>query len=106
MSTLLAPLGEDAVRLVSDLAWWTHNLVGLVFLNLLPVSKHFHIITSIPDVFFKKLEPAGTLSTMDVENATRFGTSHIDQFTWKQVLDAYSGTGCGRCSSHCPVGLH
>ncbi|MBI3303512.1 MAG: (Fe-S)-binding protein [Deltaproteobacteria bacterium] len=80
-----------------------HNLTVLVFLNLLPRSKHFHIITAIPNVFFRKLEPAGALSKMDLEQAETFGTSHIDQFTWKQVLDMYSCTECGRCSSHCPA---
>jgi Fe-S oxidoreductase len=84
-------------------AWWIHNLVVLVFLNLLPLSKHFHIITSLPNVFFRKLEPTGTLSTQDLENATRFGSSHIDHFTWKQVLDMFSCTECGRCSSQCPA---
>src|SRR5262249_31758632 len=83
--------------------WWLHNLVVLVFLNLLPRSKHLHIITSLPNVFFRKLEPTGTLSKQDLENATTFGTSHIDQFSWKQVLDMFSCTECGRCSSQCPA---
>jgi Fe-S oxidoreductase len=69
----------------------------------LPISKHFHIITSIPNVFFKKLEPYGALDKQDLENATTFGTSYINQFTWKQVLDMYSCTECGRCSSNCPA---
>jgi Fe-S oxidoreductase len=100
---LLAPLGDGGARLVSDAAWWTHNAVILLFLNLLPLSKHFHIITSIPNVFFKKLEPTGALSKMDLDNAARFGSSRIDHFTWKQVLDMYSCTECGRCSSNCPA---
>jgi Fe-S oxidoreductase len=72
-------------------------------LNFLPLAKHFHIITSLPNVFFRKLEPIGQLSKQDLENATTFGTSHIDQFTWKQVLDMFSCTECGRCSSQCPA---
>ena len=87
----------------SELGWWVHNCVILLFVNLLPISKHFHVITSIPNVFFKKLEPTGALSKQDLENATTFGTSYINQFTWKQVLDMYSCTECGRCSSHCPA---
>jgi len=102
-SKMLAPLGEGGARFVSNAAWWTHNAVILLFLNLLPLSKHFHILTSIFNVFFMKLEPTGALSTMDLENATRFGSSHIDHFTWKQVLDMYSCTECGRCSAHCPA---
>ncbi|MGE0518055.1 MAG: (Fe-S)-binding protein [Candidatus Binatia bacterium] len=87
----------------SQAAWWLHNSIILLFLNLLPISKHFHIITSLPNVFFRKLKPAGQLSDQDLETATTFGTSYINQFTWKQVLDMYSCTECGRCSSHCPA---
>jgi Fe-S oxidoreductase len=95
--------GAGLAAFASNLGWWGHNCVILVFMNVLPVSKHFHIITAIPNVFFKKLEPAGSLSKQDLENTSRFGTSYINQFTWKQVLDMYSCTECGRCSSHCPA---
>ncbi len=101
--TLLAGLGPERARFVSDSAWWIHNAVVIALLNMLPLSKHFHIITSIPNVFFKKLEPTGALDKMDLENATRFGSSYINHFTWKQVLDMYSCTECGRCSSVCPA---
>jgi Fe-S oxidoreductase len=103
VGNLLAPLGLAWAEGISNAAWWVHNLTVLIFLNVLPRSKHFHILTAIPNVFFRKLEPAGALSTMDLEQAETFGTSHIDQFTWKQVLDMYSCTECGRCSSHCPA---
>jgi Fe-S oxidoreductase len=95
--------GAGFAELASNAGWWIHNCIILAFLNLLPLSKHFHIITSIPNVFFKKLEPVGSLSKQDLENATTFGTSYINQFSWKQVLDMYSCTECGRCSSHCPA---
>ncbi len=95
--------GASFAKLASDFGWWLHNCVILAFVNLLPLSKHFHIITSLPNVFFVKTEPKGALSKQDLENATTFGTSHINQFTWKQVLDMYSCTECGRCSSHCPA---
>src|SRR5262245_9515445 len=100
---LFAVAGPAGTAGAGDVAWWVHNMVVLVFLNLLPLSKHFHIITSLPNVFFRKLEPTGQLSKQDLENATTFGTSHIDQFTWKQVLDMFSCTECGRCSSNCPA---
>jgi Fe-S oxidoreductase len=99
----LALLGTGFALQASNVAWWVHNLVVLVFLDLLPPSKHFHIITAIPNIFFTKLEPKGQLSKQDLENDTRFGTSHIDQFTWKQVLDMFSCTECGRCSANCPA---
>ncbi|HZO80581.1 MAG TPA: (Fe-S)-binding protein [Candidatus Binataceae bacterium] len=100
---LASLLGTSFALQASNVAWWVHNLVVLVFLDFLPPSKHFHIITAIPNIFFAKLEPKGQLSKQDLENASRFGTSHIDQFTWKQVLDMFSCTECGRCSSHCPA---
>ncbi len=101
---LLAAIGgTDFALATSNVMWWVHNLVVLVFLNFLPLAKHFHIITSLPNVYFKKLEPTGALSKQDLENATTFGTSHIDQFTWKQVLDMFSCTECGRCSANCPA---
>jgi Fe-S oxidoreductase len=103
IGAFMAGLGPEVLGVIRDSAWWLHILVILTFLNLLPRSKHFHIITSIPNVFFRKLEPAGALSLMDLENSETYGTSRIDQFTWKQVLDMYSCTECGRCSSACPA---
>jgi Fe-S oxidoreductase len=97
--------GAGLAGFVSNFGWWLHNCVILVFMNLLPLSKHFHIITGLPNTFFRKLEPLGALSKMDLENGTTFGTSRIDQFTWKQVLDMYTCTECGRCSSNCPATL-
>jgi Fe-S oxidoreductase len=99
----LGSMGVGGAKLFSDAGWWLHNVVILVFLNLLPLSKHFHIITSLPNVFLLKTEPRGALSRMDLESGTTFGTSYINQFTWKQVLDMYSCTECGRCASHCPA---
>lgn len=102
-STLVGHMLGSHAKFFSDFGWWLHNCAILVFINLLPMSKHFHIITSLPNVFFLKTDPRGALSKMDLENATRFGTSYINQFTWKQVLDMYSCTECGRCTSHCPA---
>jgi Fe-S oxidoreductase len=99
----LAQAGTGVAAVVANVALWVNGIVVLIFLDLLPPSKHFHIITAIPNIFFSKLEPKGRLSKQDLENATRFGTSHIDQFTWKQMLDMFSCTECGRCSSNCPA---
>lgn len=96
--------GAALAEFASDAGWWIHNCIILVFMNLLPLSKHFHILTFLPNVFFAKTKPRGALSKQDLgENAVSFGTSHINQFTWKQVLDMYSCTECGRCASHCPA---
>jgi Fe-S oxidoreductase len=100
---LLLVVGAEGAGVVALAAQWLHNLAVLVMLNFLPQAKHFHVITSLPNVFFRKLAPMGQLSKQDLENATTFGTSHIDQFTAKQVLDMFSCTECGRCSSQCPA---
>jgi Fe-S oxidoreductase len=99
----LAKAGTGFASNAAYVALWVNGIVILVFLNLLPPSKHFHLVTAIPNIFFAKLEPKGQLSKQDLENASRFGTSHIDHFTWKQVLDMYTCTECGRCSSNCPA---
>jgi Fe-S oxidoreductase len=105
MGHALAAIGGAAiVTPANDVAWWAHNLAVLVMLNFLPLAKHFHVITSLPNVFFKKMEPFGQMSKPEYdENTVRYGTSRIDQFTWKQVLDMFSCTECGRCSSQCPA---
>jgi Fe-S oxidoreductase len=89
---------------IAQIAWWAHNLIILAFLNLLPRSKHFHIITAIPNVFFGKIEAKGHLAKRDFSVDTPlFGRSKPEDFTWKQVMDMYSCTECGRCSSVCPA---
>ena len=104
IASMMQGSGPAAAEAVSNAAWWIHNLVILVFINLLPLSKHFHVITSIPNVFFSKLEPYGQLSLQDLESEDAiYGASQMRHFDWKQVLDMYSCTECGRCSSHCPA---
>ena len=103
-ANFLAGFGKDTALNVSNASWWIHNLVVLTFLNLLPLSKHFHVITSIPNVFFTKLEPYGRLSKQDLESEDAiYGTSQMKHFDWKQVLDMYTCTECGRCSAECPA---
>ncbi len=107
ISSAVARLFEgnsDAALIASTIAWWMHNLIILAFLNLLPRSKHFHIITAIPNVFFGKIGPRGRLPKRDftVENPL-FGRSTVNQFTWKQMMDMYSCTECGRCAAVCPA---
>jgi Fe-S oxidoreductase len=85
--------------------WWIHLVDILCFANYLPYSKHFHIITSIPNVFFMSLEPMGRLTPVDIENSERFGVSRVEDLTWKSMLDGYTCTECGRCRVVCPTAL-
>ncbi len=93
------------VHAIYETAWWLHLLDLLFFGNYLPYSKHFHIITSIPNIFFMNLEPMGKLKTVDLENTERFGSSRVEDLTWKQMLDGYTCTECGRCRVVCPTAL-
>lgn len=82
--------------------WWFHYITLLVFLPFLPLSKHFHIVTSLPTVFFKRLD-TGYLRHLDIEQSKNFGVSEIEQFSWKDLLDIFSCTECGRCQEVCPA---
>lgn len=105
MSLILAPLGENLAALVAKSCWWIHCVTVLVFLNFLPIGKHFHVITAIPNVFFRNLQPLGLMPKVDLENTEHFGIASTHDLTWKMVLDAYSCTECGRCNVFCPTVL-
>ncbi|GBD92981.1 anaerobic glycerol-3-phosphate dehydrogenase subunit C [bacterium BMS3Abin05] len=92
----------QTAHLIFNIGWWTHAVTVLVFLDFLPVSKHFHVITAVFNVFFKRLD-TGYLPKLDIENATHYGASKIHHFNWKAILDVYTCTECGRCQSVCPA---
>ena len=80
-----------------------HIAIVMSFLNFLPMGKHFHIITGLPTVYFQRLAPMGQLSKLDLENSESFGVSKLTDLSWKEVLDTYSCTECGRCQTYCPT---
>jgi Fe-S oxidoreductase len=85
-------------------AWWAHVVTVLAFAAYLPRTKHLHIVTTLPNVFFGKQTPRGALSLIaDIENQETFGAASIRDFSWKQLLDGYTCTECGRCSDNCPA---
>lgn len=92
-------------HLAHEVFWWMHLMTIFIFLNYLPYSKHFHIITSIPNVYFAKLESAAhELKSVDFESEEQnFGAADVLDLTWKQVLDGYTCTECGRCDDVCPA---
>ncbi len=103
---LFSGLSEATLQLDYSVMWWLHLLTLFYFANELPYSKHFHVYTSLFNVFFAKLDPPGKLTTMDLENvdeSTKFGTATVTDFTWKQMLDMYTCTECGRCREYCPT---
>lgn len=105
-SFLLKGVSLNALTFFHNLTYWTHVLAILIFLNLLPRSKHFHIITSIPNVFFSHVAGRGNqLSRIDFadESKESFGVTQIQDFTWKKLLDLHTCTECGRCDLFCPA---
>ena len=100
--------GSDASWAATNfqIFWWMHIVVVLSFMNILPYSKHLHVITSIPNTYFANLDPIrNTLKPINLEdeNIEFFGAADIEHLSWKQILDGYSCTECGRCTSVCPA---
>jgi Fe-S oxidoreductase len=96
------------LRVLEHVGFWTHSSLVLIFLNLLPYSKHFHVITAIPNVFTMSLQPRGRLAPIEdmegrIEREEPLGVATIDHYSWKGLLDLYTCTECGRCSDVCPA---
>jgi Fe-S oxidoreductase len=83
--------------------WWLHALVLLLFMNYLPHSKHMHILTAIPNCFFRSLERTSTQPREKFAKGGRFGAGSVEQLAWKDLLDGFSCTECGRCQNVCPA---
>jgi Fe-S oxidoreductase len=90
-------------------AYFLHNLIFFFFLSFLPMGKHFHVITSIPNVFFMKLKKGAIkpvqwgVEDNKLDELKSFGVKKYEDFTWKHMLDFYSCADCGRCSDQCPA---
>jgi heterodisulfide reductase subunit C len=125
ISTNLKPLlnGFSASQLnsIEHTAWWLHILGIYAFMNYLPYSKHLHIILAFPNAYYAFLIPKGTMHNMEsVQNEVlyamqpelaptnaappeKFGARDVMDLSWKNLMDAYSCTECGRCSTACPA---
>jgi Fe-S oxidoreductase len=112
VSRVVAMVIGPAVRNPAGLAtgfWWAHVLLILTFLNYLPYSKHLHVVTSLFNVYLSNTSGPGTTGAMrpmdlEAENA-QFGASDVEQLSWKNLLDGYSCTECGRCTAACPANI-
>ena len=91
-----------AARGPAEVFYWTHVLAILAFLAYIPTSKHLHIFVGIPNIFFRDLSPKGTLPKADLSQPS-MGLKDIHQLGWKQMLDLYACTECGRCQAVCPA---
>jgi ferredoxin len=118
---LLGGLSDNALVGIERTCWWLHILGIFAFLNYIPFSKHLHIFLAFPNAYFTRLQPMGKMSNMPAiqnevlyamqpelapANATppdKFGAKDVPDLSWRNVLDAYSCTECGRCSAACPA---
>ena len=107
ISGFFTGLSAEALKSWYSFFWWAHTLVILGFLIYIPFSKHLHLLGAIPNVFFRRFRSIGELTKMDLEDETveTYGVSQVEEFTWKQLLDLYACTECGRCSENCPATL-
>jgi len=91
------------------LSYYVHDLTFFTFLCFLPLGKHFHVITSLFNVYFMRLERGNIrpvrygVSDEELDNLESFGVKKFDDFTWKDILDFYTCADCGRCSDQCPA---
>src|SRR5881396_4387545 len=83
--------------------WWTHVVLLFSFLAYVPYSKHMHIVFAIVNTFFMDLTPKGALKKVDLEKSEGFGVNRVEQLSWRQLLDGYACTECGRCTDACPA---
>ncbi|RKY90884.1 (Fe-S)-binding protein [candidate division KSB1 bacterium] len=102
VSHLFENSSASKVANVFQICWWVHLVSFFFFLDYLPISKHFHVVTALFNVFFKSLEK-GALQPIDIENAEHYGASKPHHFYWKDILDIYTCTECGRCQASCPA---
>jgi len=100
-------LSEGALQVIRHAGFWIHATLPLIFLNILPYSKHFHILTVFPNVFARQPKPnqLPTINDLEgkVEREEPIGFVTAADLSWKDVLDLYTCTECGRCSDNCPA---
>ena len=115
--------GDNGLMTLERGSWWLHIVGIFAFLNYLPYSKHLHIILAFPNAYYANLKPMGEMENMEsiqkevlyamqpeliptdgsAEAPKKFGAKDIMDLSWKNLLDAYTCTECGRCSAACPA---
>ncbi len=115
------PDSASSLEIIERTCWWFHIVGILTFLNYLPYSKHFHILLAFPNTFYSNLLPKGEFNNMasvtgevkamldpsfvpeNTAEPGRFGAKDVTDLTWKNLMEAYTCTECGRCTSVCPA---
>ncbi len=120
---LLSGMSNEGLATLERVCWWLHIAGIFAFLNYLPYSKHLHILLAFPNAWYARLIPAGKMINMpSVQNEVlyamqpelapadaappgKFGAKDVADLSWKNLLDAYSCTECGRCTAACPANI-
>ena len=124
LSNLINQLSIDSLIIIERICWWFHIIGILCFLNYLVISKHLHILLAFPSTYYSKLSPKGeflnmesvtkevkimldpnndSFSSANEGQVSRFGAKDVKDLSWLQLLNSYSCTECGRCTSECPA---
>ena len=126
IAPLFSGLDQGTLHLIERACWWGHIIGIFFFLNYLPFSKHFHILLAFPNTYYSKLKPKGELNNLEsvrkevelmmdpnadpyaappepVGEPQRFGAKDVQDLSWVQLMNAYTCTECGRCTSSCPA---
>lgn len=107
LALAFAGMGEGTLKVIEHVGFWWHAAWVLLFLNILPYTKHFHIITVMPNVFAYDQKPSALPPVHDIEGKLErdesLGIKTIRDLTYTQILDLYTCTECGRCSDNCPA---
>jgi heterodisulfide reductase subunit C len=120
----LSALSDGQLIFIERFSWWAHMIGILAFLNYLPYSKHLHILLAFPNTYYSNLNAKGRFTTpesitdvvapnfdaayqpkTDPAAQVKFGVKDVHDLTWKNLMDAYSCTECGRCTSACPQNM-
>jgi Fe-S oxidoreductase len=102
ISQVYRGMQPQTAQIILETAYWIHLGVVLTFLTLLPGGKHFHVVTALPAVFLRDLEPHGKLPPA-TEIQDQVGVNQMNHFRWRQMLDFYTCSECGRCQEVCPA---
>ena len=130
IANLFSSMSYETLHVIERVCWWAHIAGIMFFMNYLPYSKHFHIMLAFPNVFYSKLTPKGQFDNLESvkkevalmmdpnadpyaappepdPNAApqRFGAKDVQDLSWVQLMNAYSCTECGRCTSSCPANI-
>jgi heterodisulfide reductase subunit C len=124
---VLSGLSNSQLQITERICWWMHIIGIFAFLNYLPYSKHLHILLAFPNAYYARLWPEGKIRNMTAiqqevlyamqpelapattsgteHNPVKFGARDVFDLSWKNLMDAYSCTECGRCTAACPANI-